>query len=180
MSSDTMNRVLPIKGACLKLMQLEHLEPLYELLELNRDYLRENIPGIDLLRTREDLQKRWITSRENSLQFGLWLDEQLVGRCRLTRDEKSSVADIGYWLSKYHQGHGLMTVAVKDMVQFAFEVWNVRRIEIHCGVNNLKSRAIPERLGFLNEGIASNIPAVEVNGQMIQTVIYSQCNPDHS
>ena len=178
MSSDSIDRLLPIKGLCLKLMQREHLEQLYELFELNRDYLRKHIPGIDLIQTREDLQGRWITRKNNSLQFGLWLDEQLVGRCRLTRDENSSVADIGYWLSKYHQGRGLMTAAVKDLVQFAFEVWNVRRVEIHCGVNNLKSRAIPERLGFVNDGIASNIPAVELNGQMILSVIYSQYNSD--
>ncbi|CAF3728510.1 unnamed protein product [Rotaria socialis] len=164
MSSDTIQRILPINGAFLRLMQPDQLEKLYELLELNRDYLREHIPGIDLIRTREDLQKRWITKKKNSLQFGLWLDELLVGRCRLTRDENSSSADIGYWLSKYHQGHGLMTASVKDLVQFAFEVWNVRRVEIHCGANNLKSRAIPERLGFINEGILPNDPVIPLRG----------------
>ena len=70
-----------------------------------------------------------------------------------------------------------MTAAVAACIRFAFEEWNVERMEIHCGETNLKSRAIPERLGFLNEGISSIHPLVEVNGQMIQSITYSKSNP---
>jgi hypothetical protein len=40
---------LSIKDAYLELIQAEHLDKLYELFELNRDYLRRNIPGVDLI-----------------------------------------------------------------------------------------------------------------------------------
>ncbi len=66
---------------------------------------------------------------------------------------------------------------VQKWIRFVCEQWNVERMETHCGENNLKSRAIPERLGFLNEGISSIHPLVEVNGQMIQSITYSKCNP---
>jgi ribosomal-protein-serine acetyltransferase len=156
---------LSIKDAYLELIQAEHLDKLYELFELNRDYL----PGIDLIQTREDLQRRWANSNENSMQFGLWLNEkELFGRRRLTKHENSSSGDIGYWLSEVHQGQGLMTSAVEELVKFAFEKCNVERIEIHCGINNLKSRSIPERLGFINEGISQTDQPVQLNGQMVQ------------
>src|SRR5579871_216558 len=89
---------LSINEAYIELIEPEHMDKFYELFELNRDYLSENIPGIDLIKTREDLQQRWATPKENSMPFGIWLNEnQLIGRCRLTRFENSSTADIGYW-----------------------------------------------------------------------------------
>jgi ribosomal-protein-serine acetyltransferase len=178
MTSNFTRQTLTKQGAYIKVIQPEHLNQLYELFELNRDYLRRHIPGIDLLQTREDVFQRWGALRDNSLPLGIWLNEtQMVGRCRLRRNEQSNCADIGYWISESYQGQGLMTAAVAVCVQFAFQEWNVEFMEIHCGENNLKSRAIPERLGFLNEGISSIDPPVELNGQMVQSITYSKCNP---
>ena len=178
MYSNFTRQILSNKGAYIELIEPEHLNQLYELFELNRDYLRQHVNGIDAIQTREDLSRRWCVSRNNSLSVGLWLNEkQMVGRCRLTRQDDSNCADVGYWLSQSHQGQGLMTIAVDALIKFAFEEWNVKRIEIHCGENNFKSRAIPERLGFLNEGISLTEPFVQVNGQMIPSITYSKCNP---
>jgi ribosomal-protein-serine acetyltransferase len=177
MCSNFTRQTLTKQGTYIELIQLEHLNQLYELFELNRDYLRLYINGIDSLQTREDVFQRWGALRDNSLPLGIWLNEtQMVGRCRLTRNNQSNCADIGYWLSESYQGQGLMTAAAVACIQFAFQQWNVERIEIHCGENNLKSRAIPERLGFVNEGISSIHPLVEVNGQMVQSITYSKCN----
>lgn len=177
MSSAVIRRDLSIKNAYIETLRPDHCEQLYELFELNRNYLRQHIPGVDLIQTREDLERRWITSKKNFMQFGLWLDNnQLIGRMRLTFNENSSSAHIGYWLSESYQGQGLMTAAVAEMVKIAFEKWNVQRVEICCGINNYKSRAIPERLGFRIEGLTSSEHAVELNGQMIQSIIYSKSN----
>jgi ribosomal-protein-serine acetyltransferase len=178
MSSNFTRQILNKQGTYIELIKPEHLDQLYELFELNRDYLRPYMNGIDLLKTREDVFQRFGVLRDNSLPLGIWLDEtQLIGRCRLTQDDQSNCATIGYWLSESHQGQGLMTAAVAACIRFAFEDWNVERMEIHCGETNLKSRAIPERLGFLNEGISPTDPLVEVNGQMIQSMTYSKSNP---
>ncbi|UJR11345.1 hypothetical protein I4U23_015526 [Adineta vaga] len=164
---------LPNREAYLELIQPDQIDRLYELIELNRDYLHRHICGIDVLRTREDVQKRWGTPRENSLPFGLWLNEnQMVGRCRLTRNVETNSADIGYWLGESFQGQGLITAAVEQLMKFAFEQWNVNRMEIHCGDKNLKSRAIPERLGFFNGGMSSTYPPIEINGQIVHTIVY--------
>ncbi len=45
-----------------------------------------------------------------------------------------------------------MTEAVKDLIRLGFKHWPMQKIEIRCAVKNSKSRAIPERLGFTNEG----------------------------
>lgn len=46
-----------------------------------------------------------------------------------------------------------MTEAVKSLINIAFTEYKLNRVEIQCGVKNEKSKAIPERLGFKQEGI---------------------------
>ena len=69
-----------------------------------------------------------------------------------------------------------MTAVVTALIKFGFEEWHLKCIGINCGENNFKSQAIPERLGFLNEGIVFVHPLVEVNGKMIRSIAYYQSN----
>ena len=61
-------------------------------------------------------------------------------------------ADIGYWLAADLQGRGIMTKACRVLVGYAFRELRLNRVEIYCAVENLRSRRIPERLGFTEEG----------------------------
>jgi ribosomal-protein-serine acetyltransferase len=61
--------------------------------------------------------------------------------------------ELGYWLDAGHQGQGIVTRSVARLVDYAFVEQNCHRVIIHCAVGNVKSRAIPERLGFLQEGV---------------------------
>jgi len=45
-----------------------------------------------------------------------------------------------------------MTDTVKALLQYAFEVLQLHKVEIRAAEGNQKSRAIPERLGFVKEG----------------------------
>jgi len=62
-------------------------------------------------------------------------------------------AEIGYWLSKDHTGRGLVTRSVSRLMEHAFDELKLNRVVIKCVPENLKSRAIPEKLGFVYEGI---------------------------
>ena len=60
---------------------------------------------------------------------------------------------MGYWLAKTAQGKGLMTKTCRALVDYAFNELELNRVQINCNVENIKSRAIPERLGFQMEGV---------------------------
>lgn len=60
---------------------------------------------------------------------------------------------LGYWLAQSAQGKGLMTKCSRALINYAFDELRLNRVQINCNVENVKSRAIPERLGFKLEGI---------------------------
>lgn len=85
---------------------------------------------------------------------------------------------LGYWLDADHQGRGLMTGAVRLMVDHAFLVWELNRVEIRAAVENRKSRAIPERLKFEQEGLLRQ--AELVSGRYLDTVVYAMLGANWS
>jgi len=67
-------------------------------------------------------------------------------------DWTNRAASIGYWLAEAAQGQGTMTEAVRSLVAHALEEWKLHRVEIRAEPENLRSRAIAQRLGFQQEG----------------------------
>jgi len=64
--------------------------------------------------------------------------------------------EIGYWIDTRHSGNGYITEATEAITNFAFTCLNAKRVEIRCDSKNVKSRVIPEKLGFTLEGILKN------------------------
>jgi len=71
----------------------------------------------------------------------------------LTLDRHNRKTEIGYWLAVSYQGKGLMTKTCKMLVAYAFVEYQLNRVEIHCAIGYIRSRAIPERLGVTQEGV---------------------------
>jgi ribosomal-protein-serine acetyltransferase len=63
-----------------------------------------------------------------------------------------------------------MTESVKDLIGLGFKYYFLNLIEIRCAVDNRKSRAIPERLEFEQEGIIRR--AEKVYGKHLDHVVY--------
>ncbi|MGB1242279.1 MAG: GNAT family N-acetyltransferase [Chitinophagales bacterium] len=143
----------------LAIRESRHAQEQFELIEENRLHLRERLPWLDFNKTVGDSLSNIegaIKGYEvgKSLVLGIWFEEKLVGVISFNSISKLyKKATIGYWLSKDCQGKGIMTKACKVLIDYGFENLNLHRIEIRCAVGNTKSRAIPERLGFIQEGI---------------------------
>jgi len=90
--------------------------------------------------------------------FAIEYEGEFIGRIDLTSIEwKVSAADVsqatlGYWLHPEHHGQGLMTEAVKAVVQFGAQDLNLRRINARCFTVNPGSKRVLEKSGFREIG----------------------------
>jgi ribosomal-protein-serine acetyltransferase len=142
----------------LKLLTAEDAEQLFALVDSCRPHLRKWLPWVDSTKKVED-SKEFIEgglqkfAAGSGFEAGIWHKGQLAGVIGLHYiDRVNRKTSIGYWLGEQFQGFGLMTKACKACIDYAFGELKLHRVEIRCAVENKKSRAIPERLGFTNEG----------------------------
>lgn len=108
---------------------------------------------------------------KKTLGLALIVDGKLAGSTGFNRfDWKAKVCEIGYWIDHRHEGKGLVTTASKAMVEYAFDELEMNRVEIRCSSENLRSAAVPERLGFRLEGTLRQ--AEVLNGRPHDFLIY--------
>jgi ribosomal-protein-serine acetyltransferase len=68
-------------------------------------------------------------------------------------DTVNRSAHVGYWIAEEFEGRGIITRCCRVIIDHLFGAMNLNRVQINCNVDNAKSRAVPERLGFKLEGI---------------------------
>jgi ribosomal-protein-serine acetyltransferase len=143
----------------LRLLEERHSDSLFQLTERNRAYLRCHLPWLDFTRQADDT-KNFI---RNSLRgfidsgcfvCGVWFENTLCGVIGYNRiDWPNKTAYLGYWLSEDFQGKGIITTCCRFLINHAFTEYSLNKIVIFCGADNTKSQAIPDRLGFVREGV---------------------------
>ena len=161
----------------LRLLEERQAEELFALVDRNRAYLREWLPWLDANTSVED-SRAFIRgtleqfARNDGFQAGIWFQGQLaglIGYHGIQWGNRST--EIGYWLGASFQGHGFMTQACRALVNYAFRELALNRVGIHCAEGNHKSRAIPERLGFQQEGVLRQ--AEHLYGRYVDQVVYA-------
>ncbi len=81
--------------------------------------------------------------KENGMPIGS------VGLHRNDIAEDDDEYELGYWIGKPYWGQGLIPEASREILRYAFEELNMKRI--WCGYydGNLKSRRVQDKLGFV-------------------------------
>lgn len=103
-------------------------------------------------------------------------DDRPVGTVGFNRPDPSNRSSaIGYWLDAGHQGRGIMTAAVRGLCRYGFDALGLHRIELRAAPGNARSRAVAERCGFTEEGVARG--AELVRGEFRDLVVYSLLAP---
>lgn len=164
------------EGCWLRLLEESDAQELYAVIDANRDYLARWMPwaaGQTLQDTLDFVQRtREQLAGNDGFQTVVIEDGRIVGVIGfhgVSWQHRST--SVGYWLAESAQGHGTMTRAVRALVDHAFGTWRLHRVEIRAAVDNTRSRAIPERLAFTQEGVARE--AEQVGGRYVDQVVYS-------
>ena len=160
----------------ISLLETKDAEFLYDLIDRNREHLGEwlKIPGMTL---HADDSRRFIErtrlryANSEGYWLGIWQGKELMGSIGyLYIDQDNRKTEIGYWLGQEYEGKGLITKAIKALIYYAFDELNLNKVEIGAASDNLKSRRIPEKLGFRQEGELRDYEYI--NGKYLNRVIY--------
>ncbi len=166
----------------LEKLEAEHAAEIFDMASRNKLYLREFLPWIDHADSIQffenfisDSLSRYILEIE--YPFVIKYENIIIGRIGLYNvDQKNKIAEIGYWIDEKMQGNGVISKSCKSIVDYAFSTLNLNRIEIKCAVENSRSNAIPERIGFSHEGILRQ--AGIIRGKFHDLHLYSICKSD--
>jgi len=166
----------------LEFLEEIHAESLFNLVNNNRDYLREWLPWVDSMQSVTNFQQHIIETNRRAAagtDYGLAiiLNKNIVGRMGIHHiNHQHKIGEIGYWLANGLQGRGIVTKCCTALINYGFTELGLNRIEIKCGVGNDKSRAVAEKLQFKPEGILRQ--AELLNGKFIDLYLYAMLKPE--
>jgi [ribosomal protein S5]-alanine N-acetyltransferase len=130
---------------------------------------------------QKDLINLKIEKAKNDIEYNFGIfkidNDELIGTIglfRILRDPLQS-AIIGYSLSKNHNGKGYATEAVKLVLDYAFTILKLHRIEAGVMPHNLGSIRVLEKAGFEKEGISKS--NVKINGKWEDHQVLAIINP---
>lgn len=85
---------------------------------------------------------------------GIWWQGELVGGVLFrTMDVRRGTAEAGCWLEPSAVGRGLVTRAVRVLIDWAIEERGLHRVEWHASAANGPSIAVAQRLGMTKDGV---------------------------
>lgn len=142
----------------LKIADMQDAERIFDLTEGSRAHLKEWLPWLDFTTTVYDTKvfiqaglKKY--ARNTGLNTVILFNGEIVGVAGYNEiNWANKTAYIGYWLGEEYQGNGIMTRVASALTDYAISELKLNKVEITAAVGNKKSRAIPERLGFVEEG----------------------------
>ncbi len=142
----------------LKIPALEDAENIFNVIDKDREHLRNWLPWVDKTISVQDTINN-ITERiekfnkKEAAAFCAYYENKWIASVGfISLDNIDKEGEIGYWLSSDFEGKGLMTECVKALIKYGFKELNLHRIVIKCNSENIRSAAIPKRLGFTLEG----------------------------
>lgn len=104
---------------------------------------------------------------ESNIIFGIEISNEIIGvvGVHAQNDIHSKTANVGYWLAEPFWGKGIMTEAVRAVLEYAFENKDWVRFEAGVFSSNPPSQRVLEKCGFHCESIQKN--AVFKDGRLL-------------
>ncbi|MGW6458517.1 GNAT family N-acetyltransferase [Streptomyces sp. NPDC055078] len=109
--------------------------------------------------------------------YGIWLDGTLVGGVLFrTFDAESGNCEVGCWLEPSAVGRGLVTRAVRLLIDWAVAERGMHRVEWLVSAGNRASIKVAERLGMRRDGVLRE--SYPYRGERHDTEVWSLLAPE--
>jgi ribosomal-protein-serine acetyltransferase len=141
-------------GVEVRMLEPHDAEEVYAVVQADRERLKARMPwaeGATIETTRAFIEANVASKGMDAL--GIYVHGAFAGGIGIRPDELERDAEIGYWIASAYEGRGLVTRACRALIDHAFDELELHRITIRVAPDNARSRAIPERLGFTQEGV---------------------------
>lgn len=151
---------------------LEPWEPTWAPDELSRDAFRRR------------LRRYAQAARDGTGHIFFIFDKKsgvLMGGCQLSNIRQGvaqSAATLGYWMGERYAGKGMMTDAVIALTRYCVAKLGLHRIEAACLPDNLASRRVLTKAGFVEEGVARKY--LKINGKWRDHMLFAILEDDIS
>lgn len=114
-----------------------------------------------------------VSKNEPQTIFAIDVNGEAVGSIGiyLQSDVHKKNAELGYWLAEPFWGKGLVTQAVKKIVEYSFQTFEIERIFARPFGTNLASQNVLEKAGFKLE--AHFEKTIFKNGEYLDELVYA-------
>ncbi|MGK5083268.1 GNAT family N-acetyltransferase [Bdellovibrionota bacterium FG-1] len=138
----------------LRTMETNDAGVLLAALDQNRDRLGEFGETYDHVRTVEDAKAHiQSVNAGDEIAVGIFLGPKIVGVATLAPFPNiPGTTNIAYWIDRGFEGHGLVSWAVKNIMDRAFSRSLTNNFVIGCDPDHSRSKGVADRLGFSFKG----------------------------
>jgi RimJ/RimL family protein N-acetyltransferase len=146
-------------GALLRPLEPWHAEEFLAHLNRGREFIGQYIPfgstETDAASARAKLQRYAdMRAADTGSLHGLWLNGKLVGGVLfLNFAADNGTCEVGCWLEPVATGRGLVTRAMRVLIEWAIEQRGIHRVEWVAASGNRPSLDVARRLGFTRDGV---------------------------
>jgi len=169
-------------GAELRALEPWQAEEFLAHIDSVREYLRPHITLPDRVKDLHEARKllqrfAQMQASDTGRIYGIWVNGSLCGGVMFRKfDPVGGTCELGVWLAPETQGRGLMTSAVKLMIDWAIGVRGIGRVEWLATTDNERSIAVAKRVGMSLEGIKRS--DYVLNGERRDSAVYSMTVDD--
>jgi len=171
-------------GFELKILHKEAFKDYFQLLEKNKDHLKDFFPGtLKEMATLQMAQNEFVKMEQKFnhrelYPFGVYVEDSIIGYvCIKNISWRVPKGELAYFIDEDYQGKGMISSAVQAITEYAFNSLEMEKLFIRTGPDNIGSQKIATKCDFKKEGILRNEFRIST-GELIDTIYFGKLRSD--
>ncbi len=159
----------------IRLLTLDDADELAALYAANREFLMPFEPDReDAFFTAAHQRKRIAAIGDDLWRWAIVDGGRIAGMIGVADVIRGGLqmGNVGYWVAQTHNGRGLASAAVGDVIEFAFGEAELHRLEAGTLLHNHASQRVLEKNGFERYGLARKL--LRINGEWRDHILFER------